>query len=125
MKIAAVILGVITALIAAAVLFMDDPGRLESHFKSYRELEQSELIAKGWVPDFVPESAYDIHESHHVEHPYVNVRFKFVPGDVAKIKAACTVNAKTDSITSYRCKYADAFVIVNLSNDGTGEIRSE
>jgi hypothetical protein len=126
MKTIAVTLCAVVALIVAAILFMDYGERSESHFKTYRELEQSELIGKGWVPAFIPESAYDIYERHRVDQPYVNVRFKFRPGDIAKVKASCTVAATTGSNTSsYRCKHAADFVIAKLGDDGTGEFLSE
>jgi len=98
----------------------------ESHFDTYQQLEQSELIDKGWVPSFIPRSAYDIHETHKVDVARVNVRFRFRPGDTKEIEASCS-KVKTDDINTqyYRCKHRDYMVIVRLSADGRGEILSE
>jgi hypothetical protein len=98
----------------------------ESHFETYQQLQQSELIDKGWVPSFIPRSAYDIHETHKVDVARVNVRFRFRPGDTKEIEASCT-KLKTDDTNTqyYRCKHVDDIVIVRLDTDGRGEILSE
>lgn len=126
MKTIAVTLFSVVALIAAAILFMDYGERSESHFKTYRDLEQSEWIGRGWVPAFIPDSAYDIYERHRVDQPYVNVRFRFRPGDIAKVKASCNLEATIGPNTSsFRCKHAGGFVIATLSDNGTGEFLSD
>ena len=98
----------------------------ESHFETYQQLKESELIGKGWVPSFIPRSAYDIHERHKVDVGRVNVRFRFRPGDTKEIEANCT-KVKTDDTNTqhYRCKHGNDMVVVRLGADGRGEILSE
>ena len=98
----------------------------ESHFETYQQLKESELIGKGWVPSFIPRSAYDIHERHKVDVGRVNVRFRFRPGDTKEIEATCT-KVKTDDTNTqhYRCKHGNDMVVVRLGADGRGEILSE
>lgn len=39
----------------------------KSHFDSYEELEASGLIARGWLPAFLPRSITDTSESHDMD----------------------------------------------------------
>jgi hypothetical protein len=125
MKTIAVALSAVVGLVLGAIWLMDYSERSESHFKTYRELEQSELIGKGWVPPFIPQSAYEIYERHRVDQPHINVRFRFMPGDTDKVKASCALASSDDANTrSYRCKHTGDFVVVRLKDDGTGTIIS-
>jgi hypothetical protein len=109
-----------------AIWLMDYSEKSESYFQTYRQLEQSELIRKGWVPVAVPESAYEIRERHRVDQPYVNVLFRFRPGDTPKQNASCTtVPSHEARARSYRCKHGSDYVMMHLRDDGTGAIRSE
>jgi hypothetical protein len=71
----------VAALLVGALWLMEYSETFESHFETYQQLKESELINRGWVPTFIPESAYDIHETHRVDVGRVNVRFRFKPGD--------------------------------------------
>ena len=107
----------------AGFLFFGNP---ESHFETYQQLQKSELIDKGWVPGFIPGSAYDIHEKHKVDVGRVNVKFRFHPGDTKEIEASCSKVQTGDANTQYyRCKHGNDMVVVRLGDDGTGEILSE
>ena len=89
------ILAGIVAMLVGAVWLLEYSETSESHFETYQQLEESELIGKGWVPSFIPRSAYDIHEKHKVDVGRVNVKFRFRPGDTKEIEARCT-KVKTD-----------------------------
>lgn len=92
----------------------------ENEFSTYEELSNSELINKGWVPRFVPESAYTIKESHYVDQSFINVEFSFAPEDLAHIEKAC-YKIKT---YSYICAHADGTVLVEISNGNHAKIIS-
>lgn len=78
------------------------------------------------MPAFIPKSAYDIHERHRVDVSDVNVVFRYQPGDTGDIEASCTaLNSEGGRTKSYRCRHGDGVVVVMLSGDGKGEIRSE
>jgi hypothetical protein len=105
---------------------MDKAERQESHFETYQALQSSEPIAKGWVPDIVPQTAYDIYEDHRVDQDRIHVQFRFRPGDTAKIEETCIRQQSEAALTAtYKCKHGDGVVIVRLKQDGTGEIVSE
>lgn len=106
--------------------YLDYTEKQESYFKTYQELQDSELIRKGWVPSFIPSSAYDIYEKHRVDLGKVNVRFRFVRGDTAKVEASCTRQvSKEPGVALYKCNHGNDMVSVKLSEDETGEIYSE
>jgi hypothetical protein len=125
--IVAILVGM-AAILVGAVWLMEYQETFESHFDTYQQLDESELIGKGWVPSFIPKSAYDIHERHKVDVGRVNVKFRFRPGDTKEIESRCT-KVKTDDTNTqyYRCKHVDDddIVVVRLGADGTGEILSE
>ena len=74
--------------------------RQKNEFESYAELEDSELIGKGWVPKFIPKSAYGIKESHRVDQPYINVEFSFQQGDLTGIEENCS----KENENTYECE---------------------
>lgn len=124
-KIVAILFAVL-AILVVAVWLIGSSETYESHFDTYQQLKESELTDKGWVPSFIPRSAYDIHEKHRVDVARVNVRFKFCPADTKEIEASCTVVSNGDTKTQkYRCKHGTDMVVVTLEASGKGEILSE
>jgi hypothetical protein len=131
-KILAILFLVVAILVGVVAIFVGAVWLLEyfetskSHFDTYQQLEETELIGKGWVPSFIPRSAYDIHETHKVDVWRVNVKFRFRPGDTKEIEASCTKVSTGDTNTRYyRCKHGGDMVVVRLGADGRGEILSE
>jgi hypothetical protein len=122
----AILVGTVPAILIVGVWLFEYLETSESRFDTYQQLEESELIGKGWVPSFIPKSAYDIHETHKVDVARVNVRFRFRSGDTNEIEASCT-KVKTDDTNTryYRCKHGNDMVVVRLGANGTGEILSE
>jgi|GEM_PF-1096853 len=121
-----ILLGTIVAVFVGGKWLFEYLETSESHFDTYQQLENSQLIAKGWVPSFIPKSAYDIYETHKVDVGRVNVRFRFRRGDTKEIETSCG-KVKTDDTNTqhYRCKNGNDMVVVKLGADGTGEILSE
>lgn len=66
---------VLAALLALAALVLEKWERPSSSFDSRDEL--AALIATGWVPDWIPSSAFDIEESHDIDTNEVWMRFRF------------------------------------------------
>lgn len=126
MKKTGAILFVVAALLVGAVWLMEYSETFESHFETYQELKESELMNKGWVPSIIPKSAYNIYEKHKVDVGRVNVSFRFQPDDTKEIEENCTITNSSDTkIRSYRCKNGNDMVLVRLGTDGNGEILSE
>jgi hypothetical protein len=126
MKIVLAVVLSLLALLASVALYFSYTERQESHFETYQELQASELMAKGWVPTFIPGSAYDIYEKHRVDEGRVEDKFRFARGDTAKIEASCTRQIGDDPrVTLYKCGHRNDRVSVRLSEDGKGEFSSE
>ena len=60
-------------------------------FGSYTEAEESGIIDRGWIPEFIPKSAYDIEEQHKVDIAIIDLEFMFAPGDIGAIENACSL----------------------------------
>ena len=60
-----------------------------NEFRNYEEVEESGLINRGWIPQFIPESAYNIIEKHRVDVPHIDVEFAFDTNDIGSFETAC------------------------------------
>jgi len=89
-------------------------------FGSYEEVVESGLIDHGWIPEFIPTSAYDIKEKHRVDVPSIHVELKFVSGDVKSFEAACEKIREG----KYSCQNSGYPVEVIVTNDNYATIRS-
>ena len=91
-----------------------------NQFENYEELKDSNLIGKGWVPKFLPKSAYDIKENHRVDQPYIYVEFSFKKGDISGIKSNCSVT----NPNIYQCENSGFPVKVEIINGNYAKIYS-
>jgi hypothetical protein len=66
-----------------------------NNFASYSDVRESGLIERGWIPEFIPKSAYDIKEQHRVDVASIDVELMFEPGDIEAIERACTMQEKS------------------------------
>ena len=57
-------IGVFTLL---AALLLSGCDRMDLSFSDYRELAEADAMQSGWFPVWLPESAYDIRESHDID----------------------------------------------------------
>jgi hypothetical protein len=67
---------------AFLMAFVEEP---RSHFPTYADLAASELMAKGWLPEFLPKTVRDISESHSLDSNRVWATFKYNPSDISSI----------------------------------------
>lgn len=107
----------IIALIVIGGLFAlkmgENPG---NEFSDYDALKSSDLISKGWVPSYIPRSAYEIKETHNPDTNIVRMRFRFEPGDIDIVKQHCGAGVKTNDVTKFPCPDGT----LQLSDDGNG-----
>ena len=73
-------------ILVLALLTSCDSGLTSSHFKTLEEAKKSGAIEKGWLPDFLPPSATDIQETHHIELNRIRVEFSFAKDDLSFLK---------------------------------------
>ncbi len=117
---------IIGAVLLGAVWLVDNAQTFESHYDTYQKLKESELMTQGWVSHVIPNSSYDINETHRVSGGIVTVRFRFQPGDLRDMESRCAILDSNDStIRRYRCREDVAAVVVRLDASGQGQILIE
>jgi hypothetical protein len=117
---------IIVAVLLGAVWLVDNAQTFESHYDTYQKLKESELMTQGWVSHVIPNSSYDINETHRVSGGIVTVRFRFQPGDTGEMESRCAiVNSNDPTIRQYRCREDVAAVVVRLDASGQGQILIE
>ncbi len=70
---------------------------MSSQFATRKEAE--EIIRKGWLPASLPESAYDIRESHNLDSNRGSGSFRFKPSDAESFKNRLTPTTKAGNAT--------------------------
>jgi len=112
----------IALLIAYMVsVFTPDSLEIESEiYPDYAALVSSGLIEKGWVPAFVPKSAYDIRVNHRADALTISLEFNFEPSDIGAIKDACNPVAADE----FQCENQDFDVLVKVTDGNFARISS-
>lgn len=117
---------IIGAVLLGAVWLVDNAQTFESHYDTYQKLKESELMTQGWVSHVIPNSSYDINETHRVSGGIVTVRFRFQPGDLGDMESRCAIlDSNESTIRRYRCREDVAAVVVRLDATGQGQILIE
>ena len=92
---------------------VEDPA---SNFKDYTDMADSGLIDAGWIPDYLPRSAFDIDATHNLESNIVKINFRFKLGDTGIARRRCTSATSTGQGILLTCEEGS----LQLSNDGQG-----
>lgn len=58
---------------------------VENYYKDFNSLKISDSFKKGWIPNFVPESAYEINEKHELDNNQVWLSFKCKISDIKQV----------------------------------------
>jgi hypothetical protein len=117
---------IIGAVLFGAIWLVDNAQTFESHYDTYQKLKESELMTQGWVSHVIPNSSYDINETHRVSGGIVTVRFRFQPGDLGDMESRCAIlDSNESTIRRYRCREDVAAVVVSLDASGQGQILIE
>lgn len=91
-----------------------------NYFVSYSEVRESGLIERGWVPEFIPKSAYDIKEQHRVDVASIDVELLFEPSDIHVFEKSCTLLEES----RYFCENSGYPVQVVISGGNHAVIKS-
>jgi hypothetical protein len=90
-------------------------------FQTYKELEESGFIERGWVPTHLPTSATEIEESHDIDSNEGWMSFRYRPGDTAKADEGCRLLHQTSEGKKYLCPpFGTETTILILRIDGRG-----
>jgi hypothetical protein len=94
--------------------------RPRSYFATFAEMEAAGMMSAGWLPEFLPRSASEIREGHDIDTNMVWASFKYQPGDVAAVEAACQMVASNEGASKYSCPPFDSRTsTLVLRRDGT------
>lgn len=58
---------------------------IENHYSNYDRMKVSDSYKKGWIPDFIPKSASNIHERHNLDNNMVWMRFECDTSDLRRL----------------------------------------
>ena len=61
----------------------------EKYYENHQALADAGEIERGWAPDFLPESATNIHLKYDLENNAILLAFEFDPADAAAMTQAC------------------------------------
>ena len=117
------VLATACVLIICTLLALFVLNRLENPtntFASYSEMEASEAMAAGWIPEVIPHSAYEITETHNLDNNKVRLSFKFEPGDHEVADRKCQHAAEQQTELVFLC--ADG--TLRLAATGQGHFES-
>ena len=109
-------------LISASYFFYGEHPK--SQFTTYQEAKESGLMAKGWIPDFIPRSATNIKEQHSIDTNWVEMSFDYEPQDLAEVRKACDTEIEIDNGLEFSCTYFGSIVSMRLYNNGKGVLNS-
>jgi len=120
MKIVYVSLIVALTAVFGVTYILFESEKESNEFSSYEEAVKSGLIDRGWIPAFIPKSAYDIKEKHRVDVPRIHVDLKYGADDIKDFEVAC------DKVREgvYVCSNSGYPVKVSLTNENCATIRS-
>jgi hypothetical protein len=80
----------------------------------------SETMAAGWIPKVIPQSAYDIYETHNLHNNKVSLSFKFEPGDHEVAHRACQPPIEQEEASVFSCPDGT----LRLATNGQGSFES-
>lgn len=104
-----------------ALQYMEYTENPRSTFASYEEIERSGLIARGWLPWYLPHSVTEIEESHNLDTNRVWASFRYRVTDLDAVESTCKRIAENGQGKKYLCPpYEARTSTLVLRNDGEG-----
>jgi len=111
----------VLGVILTALRYMEYTENPKYTFGSYKEIERSGLIARGWLPHYLPPSVTDIKESHNLDTNRVWAAFRYRVGDLDSVESSCNLIAENNLGKKFLCPPFDTRTsTLVLSNDGEG-----
>jgi hypothetical protein len=90
-----------------------------SEFATFEEMESAGMIARGWLPEYFPESATRILEGHNIDTNLVWAWFRYEPSEIQSIENICLRIAEDDGGAKFLCPPFDSRTsTMVLRNDG-------
>jgi hypothetical protein len=111
---------VLLAVVIGGLWYMERAENPRSSFATFEEMEAAGLIARGWLPEFLPRSATEIEETHDIDTNRVRASFKYDVADVESVEKSCERVSSDERGSSYLCRSVPAgSAALFLGRDGT------
>lgn len=123
MKRVVLVLLIIVPAVLAGVYFFP---RTESGVSqvNYATLKASGELQNGWLPQDLPASVSHFEQAFDQATGNGRATFQYSVSDTATLDSKCTLLSSDDNGRRYGCEAANAFIQVQLHNDGTGTLIS-
>lgn len=113
------------ALVVGGMWILERTESPRSTFATFEEMKASGLIARGWLPEFLPRSATEIQETHDIDTNRVQASFKYDITDVESVEEACERVSHDERGSLYVCRGVPAgSASLFLGRDGTAHCLS-
>lgn len=109
---------VVAVLILLKIIFYGEQPK--TYFNTFKELQLSGLIEKGWIPPFFPNSATKIKEQHSLDTNWTKVSFFYDLDDIEVIKNDCKEIIKINKGIELRCIYERREISFQFLENGEG-----
>lgn len=76
------------------MISFDNPS---SNFKNHATMVESGLVDAGWIPAYIPKSAVQIYETHHLDTNIININFQYNPCDSELARSNCNSEINTEN----------------------------
>jgi hypothetical protein len=109
------------AFLMLVVIFMGYFEIQRTFYASYEEAKKSGAFERGWLPEYLPISAKNIHEEHNLDTNQVWAEFEFDVEDIAKMESQCQLSEKNQNEQKFSCPEIDKTTVTFvLQLDGKG-----
>ena len=85
-------------------------------------MEKSGIMARGWVPIFIPMSAINIYEQHSIDSNWVEMKFEYDPSDTQSTRKACDSEIPIENGIKFFCTYFGSATEIKLYENGEGTL---
>lgn len=91
-----------------------------SYFETYEDMKAAGMIDAGWIPDYIPRTATEIHETHDIDTNIVKMKFKYEASDTKSVERHCEKTEQIRDYIEFRCPNKSRSRTFRLYDDGTG-----
>jgi hypothetical protein len=98
--------------VLSGCLFSDT---VNSHYDTLAEAHKDGLVARGWLPDVLPPSSYDIRMSNQLDINYSTGEFHFAPNEMRLLTARLTPGLSTSEALSSWQERSEAYIADGFS----------
>jgi hypothetical protein len=95
-----------------------------SQYGTYADAETAGMFDAGWLPRYLPRSAFEISETHNIDTNRVQATFRYRVGDTRSAEVVCKSIQRSAVGTTYTCTADSESGRLFLGSDGHGSYMS-